>query len=595
VLADRPLENTSEATPSHQPKAGSVDKSEIKKKTVPKVNKDKLEKQRELDAQVAFIMSDAPAAPPQESNTTNTGTAGPVATKKTQVRQTNEVNIPKKDNNDLPVKDADRKQTRIDRAVAVAKGHGLADAAGVKLNKEDIVMLTSGAKQHQDNELASEKKFRGMLKTLDELNVPLSLLDAPTSTGRYYKNGTVLSKEHQALLGAALVLQKGYRNICKSIALAAQAAQLLRLLASAPGSTKIEGGTASAAQAKKSNAAPSKETIAAPSIESNAASSKETTVTREAFPSADTTSPALEEEIQVKPNVTLVFVWTPITERMPIVKSFNFSTPPAVPTNGTTINEEKAIVSSGLGEQSPVVHQHLNFVPVESGKSIFDVLTKKPSPVIAKAPTVVEKCVATGTDSVSEEDISSAAMMNTNPTKVLEEEVPKTLNVGSELLDTVKAVANVSSDAHVAVAIKTTDNVFSAPVGPNLPPVKVAMVFGGPGAGMIRKVFAIPASISRGLSSPLYRAEVVEFLPAVHQPMMLSYTASHATGLANDPLDKVLQGMVEILASDTIITIERRISDSAFSRLSRMSSMPMSGLQAVALAASPTLAPTNLR
>jgi hypothetical protein len=94
-------------------------------------------------------------------------------------------------------------------------------------------------------------------------------------------------------------LQKGYRTICKSIALAAQDSQLLRLLASAPGSTKIEGGTASAA--------PSKKSTAAPSPNSKAATLHESTAAPPVFPSTSTTSPAPEEEIQVKPNVTPVF------------------------------------------------------------------------------------------------------------------------------------------------------------------------------------------------------------------------------------------------------------------------------------------------
>jgi hypothetical protein len=89
-----------------------------------------------------------------------------------------------------------RKQARIDSAVAAAKDHALAEATVVDVSKEYLTILVAGAKHHRDSKLASEAKFRGALKTLDEKNFPLSLLDGSDTAPRAYRDGIPLSKEH---------------------------------------------------------------------------------------------------------------------------------------------------------------------------------------------------------------------------------------------------------------------------------------------------------------------------------------------------------------------------------------------------------------
>jgi hypothetical protein len=52
-------------------KASTRDKAEAEKKSAPQVDEDKLRREHELDARVAFILSDEPPVPPRQPAPTN--------------------------------------------------------------------------------------------------------------------------------------------------------------------------------------------------------------------------------------------------------------------------------------------------------------------------------------------------------------------------------------------------------------------------------------------------------------------------------------------------------------------------------------------
>jgi hypothetical protein len=175
VLAQLPSSppNESSIVTSVQQEAVFVDKTKTKKKPVVSVEEERLKKARELDALVASIMDPTVApAPTTQLVPTNGGSTYSHATQATSAVPAKTISIPEKVVTQN--RDDKRQQSRIDHAVATVKEHGLADAAAVDVARKHLKGLVAGAKHHRDNELTSEKKFRGTLKTLDEERIPLS-------------------------------------------------------------------------------------------------------------------------------------------------------------------------------------------------------------------------------------------------------------------------------------------------------------------------------------------------------------------------------------------------------------------------------------
>jgi hypothetical protein len=205
---------------------------------------------------------------------------------------------------------------------------------------------------------------------------------------------------------------------------------------------------------------------------------------------------------------------------------------------------------------------------------------------VASAPPTVETPIApsirsSGFAELEEPETMAADFDEQKPIKTNSCTAIMTSEVVSASFATPKA------SIPVAIAIKTMERIFSKPIGPSLPPMKMSISSYGPGASVTLNIFVAPLSILRGLSiseqsnqlvvtAPVAKPQsmFLTFLPdlAMHIPTFPSdtgATGAHATSdsIAADPLATVLQAVSDMLALDTITTIVPKSGCSVFVQL----------------------------